>query len=543
MRKRLLMIVPGLLLLGSAFLYFSCQSPTQAPVKSSTTKAADLVNAGVTAMKSKDYDTALNDFSQAVALDPTNGEAAIGYAALNIASVVTAPSLASTMTTNVGLSSYPSTMAAFFNPKTWITQQTDSTGAITAEYPAIQIQGQSGTTFADWESALVEYVMTHNTGFDFIPQTLDTALGSRVDTAITTIKNSLNDNMTFTVTWDMVYNSQPSSAVWPYNSSNQPMKIVVGKAELLVVASFLEDLRAMLHTAQVYSLALPLNEYWTDFGPNSTGTQNPSTKPFDTLFQLNTDAQTQLNDAKANMTASMSDLNEAFGEIISDRSGFSLSSDQSTSIFGSSVLPSATFSTFVTDLKIGQRGVQEVQSSLANNAMAYFPVSIPVGFDPSTDWPTSVVAGQSIGFNYGLAYSTPIALVGTSGLFELTSSGEPQFYGSAGGTAISSAGTLNGGSTDFSSDTALAYLKITDATMGGVIPVSDYSQVSLPPDVVLDTSSSPASLYIGVPEYYAWLSLSSAGATATFPSTFPYPSPVTSDGSIYWYFLHQLSMP
>lgn len=469
----------------------SCQNPASTTPTTSTDaqQAQDLVKSAIESMKSGDYETALSDFSKATTLDPANGQAVIGYSTLNIASVITDSTLVSTMKNNIGLTNYPSTIGAVIDPNTWMTESTDTSGnPITL--PAMAVSGQTDynedgvISFSEWGMSLASYVATHNTGFDFIPQTLNTALGSRVDAAISAIKQSVSDSMSFTITWDMIYSTKPDSSQWPYDANGNPLPFVIGKAELLSLAAYLEEVRADLHLAMVYSLSLPLSQYWTDFGPGSDGTTNPTAKPFSTLLQLNSDASSQLQQAKTNFSAALSDMITAANGFISDRPGYSLSSDSSTTIFTGS-----GFSDFIRGVKIAKKAAEEVAGSIANNTMAIFPITDYSTFNPDTDWPTTVSPGSSFGFNYGVAFSTPLALVSTTGLFELASTGDPQFYSldSSTGTfsQITPSTVINGGSTNFtySKDSTVAFLKVTDSTFGGIIssnsyPTDDQSSVS-----------------------------------------------------------------
>lgn len=650
------MTLPGLLL-ATFLLYAGCSNPAAGSSSTTSTtnaqQAADYVKKAITAMQGQDYETALSDFSKATTLDPTNGEAVMGYASLNIASIVTNSTLSTAMTKNIGLANYPTTIAAVLNPDTWVGQATGANNN-TISVPLIQITGEKDydndggiINFEDWAISMASFIANNNTSLDFIPQTLNGVLGSQAAAAIQTIKNDVTDSMQFTITWNMFYATQPPSSKWPYDSSGNPEQLVIGKAELLSVAALIEEVETIMHLAEVYSLALPLSTYWADFGPVAPGgtaaspSTNPSTPPFSTFLQPSSDAATQLADAKASLSASLADRITAADDFISDRQGFSISSDPTTTVFTGNF----TFSQFSTDMQIVSTAAQEAQSSLANNSEAIFPTSIPANFDPATQWPTAVTPGSSFGINYGVAFSTPLNLISSSGLLQLASSGEPQFYTLSTGAAasfspIASTSSLNpvsGTPTDFTNDPGVVFLKVTDDTFGGTVdpasfPVDNQANISgeyleslsyggttyyasngnsnwaslvqlggamverstngvvklstiqsnggldayfqanepsgntSPPinnyqtftsssnatalqnavaalsggpsidaqgTVVLDDVSSTPALYIAVPEFYAWVSLASAGTTGNDPTG----SSVTAEGSLYWYFL------
>lgn len=651
MKVRILTVVSLVLVIAVIPLIVGCQPPTTDSTTTGSSgqdpvQAEALANEAIAAMKAGDYETALSKFSQAVSLDSTNPKAVIGYSTLNIAAVVTDPTLVSTMKVNMGLTSYPATIADVLNPDSWV----DSSGN-----PVIPITDQTNYDgdplgvigFSDWGVSLAAFVVTHNTGLDFVPKTLNSALGSRVDAAIETIKSSVTDSMKFTITWDMIYDTQPTegSGQWPYTTDHQPMEFVMGKAELLTLAAVLEEIRFTLHFISVYSLSLPqISDYWDAFGPYAaTDAPNPTQKPFTTLLQFTSDAADELQAAKTSFAAGLSDVITAATSYISDRQGFSLSGDPTVGIFDGNMYD-LSFADWAWGVGVGKRGAEEVLNSVNNNVDAYIVAhSIdPDTFNPSTDWPTGITPGQSVGINYGLMFSSPLALVGTTGLVELASSGEPQFYllnagSSASFSNISGTGEINSGSPNFRNDPTLAYLKVTDATGGGIVPTAtlpidnqsnvsgikiinlvlsvdsnsngkfdsgdtissaviqrstsgvvrlttirqatdpslegylkaglaantgnwgiqdlytwcgDGNQsafitalqsllssspanfrVSSPGAVVLDNTVTPNALYIGIPEFYAWMSLATSGTYATRPDG----KGVLSQGSLYWY--------
>ena len=426
------------------------------PTATAIAQAETLAEAALTSMRAKDYSDAYSKFSQAILLDATNGKVVVGYSLLNLASMSADPTLVNVLQSNIGLVDYPATMSAALDPTNWIHPITNTSGSTTDSFgnpygTFPNISGQQDTNgdgvidISERSQALGKFIFTHNTGFDFIPKTLDSTLGARLDTAVQTIKNSATDSMQLTITWDMVMNQPPDqqTGAWPYKNG-QPVAFVIGKAELLSIAAAIEEIHSILKLGQIYSLTLPLSSYW-NYATNVTTTP-PTTKPFDTLLQLNPDAATQLAAAKTSMQAALTDSIAATTLVQTNRPGFSISNDPvvgifpvttstTTTTFNGVTTTNSTYLTwdqFTQGLRFQQRGAQEALGSLTTTSTAFFPTSSTFNIDTSP-WPTSAVQGQSFGINLGVMFSTPLALIGSSGLLQLAPSGasnagEPQFY-------------------------------------------------------------------------------------------------------------------
>jgi hypothetical protein len=466
-----------------SFILLGCPAVVTPPATDGTTDAAaadKLADEAVALMKAQDWDGALTKFSEAVTKDPSNGRAVLGYSALNIAGLMADPNIVTLAKDKLGFASYPSTMNKVLVPSNWMDQLQSPYGGM---FPTITNQldydGDAGTPadgILDPDERMIAFVAwfaSHNTGFDALATTVGTVLGTRLDTAITAIK-AVGDSAQLTLTWDMFSSTAPTEGSWwPFNASHQPMSIVIGKAELLTLASSMEMVRGFTYLAQVYSLTLPLADYWASFNPiNGTGT-NPTQKPFDTFLQLTAGATTQMAGAKASYTAATSDFSSAVTMVLANRAGFFLSTDAATGIF----TDPAGWSNFTQSAKIARRAAQEVNTSLTNSTLAYFPFSM--GTANPDAWPTAIDPGVVMGLNYGLLFSAPIDLFQT--LINLSTNnppageaaGEPLYYDLS-GTTFATVDNSFFPSNDFTGNEHVFYIMIPDITFSGATPVSNF---------------------------------------------------------------------
>jgi hypothetical protein len=459
----------------------SCNSPLPPEVPPEGATAEELTNQGIALMKAQDWDGALTKFSEAVLKDPSYGRAVVGYSALNIASIMSDSNVVNLARNKLGMDLYPTTMNAVLEPSNWmVTLQAPYSGMMphisgeeaydeilaTAEFPPTPTPGVIDPNERIF--AMVAWFMTHNNGFDNIVGTVGTALGTRLDTAIAAIK-AVSDTAKFSLTWDMFMDTAPTSG-WPMKDG-APMEIFMGKAEILAIASGLEVVKGLTSLVQMYSLSLPLADYWDSYNPAGGNNEDPANKPFETFLQLNADAAARLASAKASYLAAGADLNTALTAALTDRPGFFLSTDPVTGGF----TDPEDWDSFTRGVRVARKIEEEIVDSIQNNDLAFFPITTP---DPDA-WPTEIINRESIGINFGIFFNTPLGLFTT--VIELSAEDDPA--GEAAGEPVYY--DLNGDSfevvtdvyfpvdNDFTDIGEALYLRIPDITLGGIVPVDD----------------------------------------------------------------------
>lgn len=472
LRLALLIIVGALMIMG-------CPTP---PLPGGGATAKELTDDGIALMEAGDWEGALSKFSEATVLDPTYGEAVVGYSALNIASIMVAPDMVDLVHTNLGMDGYPATMNAVIDPEGWMLQlQAPYAGLM----PHVSGEEAYDGVYSDFDPAdgvidpmerqiaFMGWFATHNVGFSAAAQKVINALGTRLDTAIASIK-AVSDDATFALTWDMFMDVQPDESSWPFKDG-VPMEIVIGKAEILAIASSLEAVKGFINLALVYNTTIPLGEYWDAFNPLDGDDSDPSQKPFDALLQLNADAAERLAAAKTAHLAALSDFDTSVTMVLADRAGFYLSSDAAAGGFADA----ASWDSFTLGLRIAQREAEEVSDSIQTSDVAYLPFYGTI--DPD-NWPTAASPETGVlGVNFGVFYNTPLNLLGC--LFELSTgtdpvgeaAGEPVLYDLTGSTLAKVDSSYFPADNDFSDPhvVKLLYAKIQDITFGGLIPIEN----------------------------------------------------------------------
>jgi hypothetical protein len=448
--------------------------------------AEALVDAAYDLMRVGSWDAALEAFSQALIADPESGEAAIGYAILNIASITVDTDVVGVARDRLGLVGYPTEMGAVLSLDWLVDMQEHSGGSMSGLMPDIAGQDDWATLHGDPSiidpreriAALAAFVAAHNaTGPSYIFATLSSELSARLQAAIDAI-DAVDGSVAMSLDWRMAATGDDSAPPegWPLDSSGNPVELVLGKAEALTIAAFLGSVRVAAEIAQVYDLTLPIAEYWNSFGAAGNGA-TPAQKPFSGSFlNLSASHLDHLSAARSAWIEAADHVMEAADMVLADRPGFTLSSS------GSWLSP-ADWENVAGVVEIGKRVALEQKESLVSSRMAIFPKG---SVDPD-NWPSEFSDPETeIGLNLYLYFEAPVGLSTVLLETQVTEDpdgpnvGEPVFYTVAGGTLrrvtradIDALGTPRGRVYDFQGDTLSSYLRLKDVTLGGVIPAQN----------------------------------------------------------------------
>ena len=470
-----------------------------APTPDPLTQVEILVKEAITALQDGDYETALSKFTLAYGLDPKYGPAFAGYNALYLMSTAVNPDIVNLARNKLGLVDYPNTMSELFSGQ-WMQEMVDAEG-YEGLLPRFEGQeamdgvraGDSPDGIIDFYERMIafaQHFITHNNGFNSLADTVLGRLGDRLDFHMQQVL-SMPSNLNMRFSWDMAFDDWETEVVsydpyngasyrWPVDEHGNPLEIVVGKADLLLLASMLEMLEFLINTAKVYNFDLLdgsgdsiLIEYWNTFNPldgTAPGSYTSETTPFLTEFLTPRDTwAVYLGAAKEAFLDALSYIKNAFYEIKADppqRAGYFLSS--------TSTLPAIAdnWATYRDIMEFAIKTIDEAVDSISDSEaddIFYFPIDA-IGnenFDYYTfgNWPTSIVPGESVGVNLGTLFLNPLAIV-----LELGADGEPVWYKFNANPAAFSVLT----SIEPTAPTPpLAFCKLPDLTLGGIIPVAN----------------------------------------------------------------------
>jgi hypothetical protein len=474
-------------------------------------QAAALVDEGITALEeSFDFETAYSKFSQAVATDPTYPEAVLGYSMLDMMMVAIDPAMVDLATNYLGLADYPSDFASLID-LTWLETVTieedwDDDGTIdnTYDFMAPRITNQSnydidsdGTIDGTERGiAAAAFFAANNDGFNYFVDEISWMIEDRLDAAFSNL-DAVPSDAQMTVSWEMFGFPTESDAInsgWPTDSAGTTaIDIVLGKAELKLIAASLHMLRHQFYLAQVWNLTLPLQAYWDAFGedlidgdtdnddnPMELGyltdgdTLNTPANPlFGNFLEARADASNYITYAKWDFEDFLNEIQEASNMMLSRGSPYTLSSAEW--MFDGTDGPA--WSEIETGIYFIQQYIGEIQDSLYDNTLAILP-NTSDAFDYNgpveywdhylSNWPTDVGPEYySMGVNFYNLYNS--GAIGISALFDLhdgtnNTAGEPVFYSYSSGSFVeeTTVPALDG------SD-PIYYVKMIDPTLGGAI--------------------------------------------------------------------------
>lgn len=443
----------------------------------------------LTALENDDFETALAEFTLAYAEDNTSGLAFAGYNALYLMKLAVDADLVAMARNNLGQPDYPTNMDELFSGQ-WLQEFVEP-----GDYYASTMPRFSGQTDLDADGvidtyermvAFLEYFLINNADFNTLADTILDKLGDRLDYHVLQIMSMpLDVEMRFT--WDMVFDDWETEVVdyepgdgdhfgWPTDGHGNPIEVVIGRADLMLLASLIKLQEFMIHMGKVYNLNMLnaagdsiLVEYWNTFDPDggtAPGSYSSDVKPFMTEFLEPRDTwMTDLNAAKAAFLTAMDYIKNALYEIKAnpaERAGYFLSSSsEEPGIAGN-------WAKVVDGMEFGIRVIDETVLSVTDpeaDYVLYVPIAAVFSgqFDYYTfgNWPTSIVADESVGVNLGTLFLNPFSF-----LVELGANGEPIWYQFSDLPATFSAVS------DIANPAvpALVFAKIYDLTLNGLVP-------------------------------------------------------------------------
>lgn len=485
--------------------------------------AAEQVEDGIAYLMAGDWESAYDSFSQAVINDYTNGEAIAYYTVCDIASISADEALQTLAGDMLGIESYPATMNEALAPD-WMTGEfTDGIDLFTG-VPDIVIPAE----IAGWEDDNVEIItigeyflalaynavsyLADNGGLNALYDTLVDLLGPRLDNAIAAIRG-LPNGAQIVFTYDMFSADELVPSWWPLDGIGDPLEIVIGKAEILAEAYYLQALKASLYMTRAYNFTLPLMDYWDNFNPvDNDYVISPPTpvngwsdvpSPFTTEFlYARGDAAVSLQIAKSAVQGALGTLQEIVN-LIQGRgtgSGFTIAEDSPLAEIASSWDYVETMLDFA-EVMLGKMlasinkptvtFIYPVDMSAFVDEDGYFDVfaycdyySVPANWPTVVDWGTvNETEGYlenpptAIGINLSAVYTSPICAI--NNLIALDSRGEPQWYkfafGEAGLSRVSPSPVFSIGELEATSGNYdyLYGFKIKDLTLNGLVKVDD----------------------------------------------------------------------
>lgn len=455
------------------------------------------VDQAITALDEERYNDALTQFTNALLVtdaesDPEYGVAFAGYNALYLMTGLTHPDVVAVARDNLGLADYPNDIDELLSGS-WLQSYVSSSDY---QYFAPRIIGQSdldGDGVIDGYErsvAAMEYFVTHNAGFADVANPALAVLESRLDNALQQI-GAMGPDQLMTFTWNMVYDDLDeivsyfhyddgrADYAWPVDAHGNPLDVIIGKADLRLLAAQAQMLKVFIHQGQVYDLNLTqalLQDYFNDYNPETgTAWNDPPTytadSPFSTGFLGATaDATTHLAEAKSAFLGATSNVEAALYEIASGRTSVS------EELLLSPRSPVSGIADGWADISSGmslaaEEIIPRVEGSVNNGTTMYFPLALFTGDATPEDyrygaWPEQMdlETDPTIGMNFGRFFSAPF-----SGLLELGTDGEPVWYtATAGPLTFAESAPITDPDTH-----GVVYLRIPDATFGGLVPIDD----------------------------------------------------------------------
>ena len=455
------------------------------------------VDAAITNMENQNFESAIGNFSEALIVDNAEssdyyGMAKMGYHMLYTFQAAVDPDMVDLAKNNLGIADYPSTMNELISGE-WMQSFTNPDGDPML-FPRItgqsDIDGDGVVGMQERMLALIEFFVNNNTGVNTLSDTVLNTLNGTLDTHIQQIRN-LDPDMNFVFKWDMMYES-PDDFVshfdpwdgeanysWPVDEHGNPIEIRLGKADLMLLASYLEMYKSYIYMTQVYNYDTGsqfLLDAWSTYNwyDGTWVTDNTSSvdSPFLTDFlQPRTTWSDSIADSKAAMLQALTDAENALYGIHMDRTvdvaggevPFLLSSQSELSGIQSQWQYMRDMFQLTTDEMIWR--IKDSINDPEVDQFFYMPMSI---INPETDvtqylgnWPTAldVENDYNLAINFGRIWDIPF-----SNILELNEEGEPVYYdfvtNPANFTVIS----------DISdpSVSKFAYIRVPDVTFGGL---------------------------------------------------------------------------
>jgi len=469
------------------------------------------VDAAFGRLYQKDWSGALDNFAEAALQSPGNPRASLGFAALTILNTAARPEVVDFARGNLGLVDYPATLSEVLDVD-WLQEtinvywEYDEQTGTEREYEDLmylpRIQGEDeldGVFGEDNEDGVIDiseramaffkHYAYNNLGIGGITHIASDVLGSQLEVAIRALEY-VDDDARFTITWDMLYDSlgEAVNAGWPQmpaeGGGTVNMELVIGKAELLAVASVLDSVRSLAYLGGVYTLEFStltqnndgspsslLIDFYRYFKPDGLY-QNygsfPSRSPLEYWAFLNPSeaAMTYLTQSKLALVNMLENQAKA-SDLMADRlldDDFTLpqmiaeGDEMAWADFANTIFPFASMT------------LSKAAVAVEENGTLYIPMDV-VGPDSepaldvinsylsgTTSWPAPVLGVEpenALAVQPGVAFN---AVPRLRELAHLRSDGEPVFYGWDFETPFSN----------------VTFSPLTLTELGLVVPISEY---------------------------------------------------------------------
>jgi len=181
-------------------------SPDNVVAPSPAASAASVDDA-IASLEDGNFDQALSDFSAAVLSDPTNGQALLGYALMEVMSITIDPDVVSLARNNLGIAAYPSTMNDLIDG-TWIvcTDYQDSYNEWQEFYAPVITGEDAWANFSDDPDnptdevideekamAAIDFFVHHNNGFNELVNGMSSVFEDRINSVLSVIDSIPSD--------------------------------------------------------------------------------------------------------------------------------------------------------------------------------------------------------------------------------------------------------------------------------------------------------------------------------------------------------------
>lgn len=478
-----------LVLVLSLALFFSCDfmgengDPNGNGEELNNLTTAQKEAAAETLMEEGKLDEALAAYDEIINLADASTDATIRWSILKLASITVHEDVR-TLASDLGVQDYPATMNEALGGESTMDPMS-AMPTIANSHMFTQFDDEYSTV-SPMLALLYNMKNSYPDGFDPIMDGFVNATAV-MDEVIAKI-DGLGADASFALTFDMIFPGQefdPVSSPWPTDINGQAAEIVLGKAEVLIVAATLEGVRAFAYAANSISLRVDLDGYWDIFNPvdgqffefDVNGDIIGVNESYDFsnfedpikfgLLETSDDATAVLAEARAHFANVFRFIKEA-GDLVASRTdadGFFISPE----FVGEESWPMVV--EFNTSLGVV---MDKVIDSIENNTTIYIPMPTEEQFmedyiislgDPN-NWPTAAGDGV-IAINLGKMFEKPLFAI--ENLIELDDT--------RGFVIYDITDELNAVVANSYTDSNTYALKVVDNTFNGVIDANIASMI------------------------------------------------------------------
>ncbi len=444
-----------------------------------------------------DVDAAYTQAANVLLTNPDDARFALAFALIDIAGMVTDPLVGEFAREVAGISNYPTSLGGL------VATSIDAT--ISGEFPSVRVEGSvdqngNGKTDSDEVLRAIRARLKANLFLNDVSERVATLLNDRAET-ITTLVESLPEDAQVSFDYGILAATE-SDAIgfgWPFGEDTDddgfvdanPAPVVIGKAEMQVMAAQLEMLAAFANLATVYDYTLgrdyiaSLVDALTD---NSDAGGPPTSDPLAEGFgSLRAEATANLTEAKDAMVR-FTDLVEAAASTVAARDGSDFTVDAQTLLFAdewdSGIEPALLF----TSILASKMRDSIEDSTVALNVPVPYNVTAEEYFSTYSDeanWPTTGPTWDTEG---GTSY-LPSVISGFPGVFFAEpfggiaaviqindNTGNPTFYQWSNESMLSPifSRLTESQAGDAARSGDWVYVRIQDITIGGTVPFANY---------------------------------------------------------------------